>query len=98
MDATCASLQGNVTCLLSVLNMTLHVFHILLFADLISVCICLAEMVQQFFTVVGVMLSPCSYRMALGLRGRRSRFEAAGYPPFRVYHGMAAVGYRRTSQ
>ena len=53
---------------------------------------------QQFFTIVGVMLSPCSYRMALGLRGRRSRFEAAGRPPFRVYHEMAAVGYQRTSE
>lgn len=57
-------------------------------------------MVQQFFTVVGVMFSPCSCRMALGLRGRRQAGlkQLGSQPAFRVYHGMAAVGYQRTSE
>lgn len=66
----CASLQGNVTSLLSILNMTLHMFHILLFTDLIKVyTFALQKLSNKFFYRVGVMLSPCSYRMVLGLRG-----------------------------
>lgn len=70
MDMMRASLQGGVTYLLPILNVALHVFHILLFADLIGVyAFALQKRRSSFLPLLVRCFLPVAVGWPVGLRG-----------------------------